>query len=422
MSENTGAGWGATVRRSAWAVADQAVSSLTNFALALVVARTVSVREFGAFGLVFASYTFALGIARAVSTEPLALRYSTSSDEERRTAAGMALGTTLVVGLGGSFVCGLIAAIVRGSTGLAFLCLALLLPFLLLQDGVRLSLFVDRREKAALLNDVTWAATLAVGLIVLFVVVPSPSVSELLIVWGGAASLAAGFGILQRAALPIVGASSRWWKGNRDVAPSYVGEFLAASAGAQFAVYPVGIVAGLEAAGALRGGQVLMGPLNIMFMGAALVAVPEAVRLLNRSPAALRKGCAVLSLVLAAAAATWGILLTRLPDSMGESLLQDTWAPARSTVVPLALWLAASGPVAGASLGARVLGRARQNFRTRLGLTVIAMGAVTAGALWDGARGAAWGLALTTTAGAVVWWLQFLRALKGHRVDQSVVE
>ncbi|MDQ3986523.1 MAG: hypothetical protein M3280_08515 [Actinomycetota bacterium] len=423
MSDNGSGGWGSSAKRSAWAVADQAVSSITNFALALVVARTVSVREFGAFGLVFASYTLALGIARAISTEPLALRHSTSSGPESRRATGMAVGAALTVALAGSVLSGIAGVAMGSATGRGFIVLAALLPFLLVQDAVRLSLFVNLRERAAFINDAVWAVALAVTLGILFAVRSSPSVPELLIAWGAAAGVAAAVGLAQTGALPAVASGPSWWRENRDVAPSYVGEFLATTAGAQFAVYPVGIAAGLVAAGALRGGQVLMGPLNIMFMGAALVAVPEAVRLLNKSPADLRKGCAALSLVLAGTAAIWGFLLTWLPDSIGESLLQDTWAPARSTVVPLALWLCASGPVAGASLGTRVLGRARQNFRTRLGLTVVTLGLVTAGALWDGARGAAWGLALTTAAGAVVWWVQFHRALEGHDAPaQAAVE
>ena len=62
--------------RLAWTVGDQVLSSGTNFALGIVIARMVSLREFGVFTLVYATYQIALGIARALVSEPLVVRFS----------------------------------------------------------------------------------------------------------------------------------------------------------------------------------------------------------------------------------------------------------------------------------------------------------------------------------------------------------
>ena len=47
-------------RRAGWGVADQALSSLTNFAVGVFVARQLGPTEFGAFSLAFATYLLAL--------------------------------------------------------------------------------------------------------------------------------------------------------------------------------------------------------------------------------------------------------------------------------------------------------------------------------------------------------------------------
>lgn len=63
---------GNLLRRShslGWGVGDQALSSLTNFALGLITARTVTAYEFGAFSLAFATFTAGLGLARGQHPE-----------------------------------------------------------------------------------------------------------------------------------------------------------------------------------------------------------------------------------------------------------------------------------------------------------------------------------------------------------------
>jgi hypothetical protein len=72
----TRGGAGGGVRRLGWGLADQALSSLTNFALAVLVARAVSTSALGAFGLSFTTYTITLGATRALCSEPLTVRYS----------------------------------------------------------------------------------------------------------------------------------------------------------------------------------------------------------------------------------------------------------------------------------------------------------------------------------------------------------
>jgi len=63
-------------RRVGWGLADQAVSSITNFAVGIVVARSLGPVEFGIFGLAWVTYAVLLNISRGLATDPLAVRFS----------------------------------------------------------------------------------------------------------------------------------------------------------------------------------------------------------------------------------------------------------------------------------------------------------------------------------------------------------
>ena len=397
------------LRRAGWGVADQALSSVTNFALALLAARSSTARGFGSFALVFAVYTVFLGAARALTTEPLALRYSAAPASERLEATRLAAGAALATGLGGALVCAAAAALVGGPTRSSFLALAIALPGLLLQDAYRLAFFVDGRGRSAFLNDALWALLLAASL----GVAGDSSVAGLLLAWGLAGSVAGVVGALQRRAAPDVLGTGRWWRANKSVGGDLVGDFVALTASAHLWLFSAGAVAGLAAAGALRGGQTLLGPLNVVFMGAALVAVPEAVRWHARSPQMLVRRCLATSVALAGASLLWGAALLMVPDSVGEELLGATWRHAHRTVLPLTIWMTASGVVAGLALGLRASGRTRRALGVRaISGAASVVGAAT-GAVAGGARGAAWGLAVAVAAGSVLWWRQLLEVAAG---------
>ena len=59
-----------------WGVADQAVSSLSNFAVNIYVARLLGEQQYGIFSVVYVTYAFALNASRGLVTDPLMVRFS----------------------------------------------------------------------------------------------------------------------------------------------------------------------------------------------------------------------------------------------------------------------------------------------------------------------------------------------------------
>ena len=90
------------VARLGWGVADQAVSSLSNFAIGLFVARSFGATGLGVFTLAFVTYSFVLNAARGAATDPLLVRFSGAPRPRWRQAASAATGTSFVVGAAGA--------------------------------------------------------------------------------------------------------------------------------------------------------------------------------------------------------------------------------------------------------------------------------------------------------------------------------
>ena len=398
------------VRRAFWGLADQALSSLTNFVLAIAIARQVAPVQFGAFSLAFAAYLVALSISRALATDPLSIRYSARGSDEWRTASAKATGMALVIGIAGGAVCGLGAVVIGGDVGMALAALAVGLPGLLLQDAWRYVFFAARRGSAAFANDLVWTVALG-GALVLVTVAHSASITTFIIAWAAGGAAGAIFGIAQTRLLPAPLRARLWLREHLDIAPRLALEALVLSGVQQVTLALVGIVAGLAAVATVRAGQVLMNALNIATYGIFLFAVPEGVRMLRRSSGALLRLCLVISGGLAAISFLWTGVLLALPDQIGLLLLGETWATARHVILPVGVAQAAAGVQMGAVVGLRALATARRSLRARgMSSTLFLTGGIT-GANLGGAFGAAWGIAIGVTSGCLLWWYQLLRAM-----------
>jgi glycosyltransferase involved in cell wall biosynthesis len=394
-----------------WGVADQALSSLTNFAVAIVVARSLGIEELGAFSIAFATYLFAINASRGLATDPLVVRYSGAELPAWRRAVGGSTGTATAVGAAAGAGCWIVGLVLAGSTGPTLLALGVTLPGLLLQDSWRFAFFSAGRGRQAFANDLVWALSL-IALLPAVAARPTLGVSWFVLAWGGSATVAAVVGGVQARLIPRVSEVRRWLRRHRDLAPRYLAENLSVSGAYQLRAYGLGAIAGLAAVGALRGAELLLGPFNVVMMGIGLMAVSEAVRVSQRSLRSLRPFCLLLGGIQAGAAAAWGLaLLLLLPRGLGVRVLGLSWQPASALLVPVTLTAVNAGLSTGASAGLRALGAASRSLRSQVaGSSAYVVGGLL-GAAVAGAAGAAWGAAVATSIGTGIWWRQFHRAL-----------
>lgn len=401
-------------KQTSWGIADQALSSLTNFVLGVFVARSVSSKEFGAFGLVFATYLFTLGASRALNTAPLVVRYSASNAETWREGTRAATGAALVVGTLAGMGCVLAGILLGEAVGPGLAVLGVTLPGLLLQDSWRQAFFANGKGSLAFANDVTWALLLF-PLVAVVIAAGHAEISWFMFAWGASASGAAILGTYQARIKPNPLLARKWWSAQWDLAPRYFGEFLALGGSNQLIIYGTGAIAGLTAAGALRAAQILLGPFNVAFEGLWISAVPMQVRALKKSPDRLRSASITFSLLLGVSAIACGILLLLLPASVGRALLGPSWPAARAILVPMTLAVAGLGAAMGAMSGLRALAAARRSLRARIVTSTMTVTGGLAGAAAAAAMGAASGRALAMWLATGLWWWHFMKALGDHQ-------
>jgi len=403
-------------RRLGWGVADQAVSSITNFAVNIYIARELGAVQYGAFGLAYVTYGFALNASRGLATDPLLVRFSGTNLPVWRRAVRSCTGTAAIVGLAlGACVLGA-AALLGGTTRLAFIALGLTLPGLLLQDSWRFAFFALGRGSQAFLNDVFWAVAMVPALVFLRLT-GHANVFWFVFAWGAAATAAAAIGPLQARVVPGLSRAAGWMWRQRDLGPRYLAEGTSNSGAVQLRTYGLGIILGLGALGYLLAANTLMGPLQILIYGMGLVALPEAARILRRSPRHMPLFCGLLSAGLVLLGFVWGAaLLVALPRGLGAWLLPSLWRPTYPLVWPTTLYFTGWCASVGAGTWLHALAAARRSLRAAVINSAALLMFSLAGAAVAGTRGSIYGAAVGTWLGAMYCWWQVRGAVReyGH--------
>ncbi len=408
-------------RRFSWGLADQAVSSLTNFAVSLYVARTLGAVQLGAFSLAYVTYSLALTASRGLATDPLMVRFSAAEPSAWKRAVGSCTGTATMVGTAAGAAILAVGTLLSGTAQVAFVAMGVMMPGLLLQDSWRYAFFAHGRGGQAFLNDSVWALAMLPALIALHVT-GHETVFWFVLAWGAAGNVAAAVGPLQAGVLPRLPRAWSWIMDHRDLAFRYLAEETAGSVTGQLRAYGLALIVGLAAVGYVQAARTLMGPFLVAMMGVTLVTVPEAARVLRHSPRHLRLFCALLAVGLAIAAAAWGaVLLLAVPRGLGAWLLTKIWRPTYPLLLPMTVAVIGSCISIGAAAGLRALGVARRSLRAEIVASVTFVVFTLAGAALGGAVGAVSGGAVATLLGACMWWWQLRAALAESDVIQAAV-
>ncbi|MFB7513288.1 hypothetical protein [Streptomyces sp. NPDC056144] len=403
--------------RLSWGLADQAASSMTNFAVGVYVARSLGLAAFGVFSLAWVTFGLVLNVGRGLATDPFVVRFSGVSTASWRTAVARSSGTALGVGLVLGAVSVVAGLAIGGEMGTAFACLGVVLPGLLLQDAWRFCFFAAGDGRKAFLNDVVMGLALVPALVVAHHV---GTVASFLLAWGACAAVGAVYGCFQSGIVPRPDGARGWLREQRDLGTRYLVENVSLSGAGQLRAYGLGAIVGVGAVGATRGAELLLGPFLALLMGLSLVTVAEAARVLRRAPQRLWLFCLLLGAGQAVAALLWGAALHLVPERLGELVLGGVWHSASELIVPATLGVAGAGLGTGAAAGLRALAAARHSLRCQLFASTLYVGGGLGGAFAGGMVGSAWGAAAATLIGSSVWWLHLRSALREHHLKPVI--
>ena len=400
--------WG----RASWNLVDQVLSSGTNAVLSFLVARALTDSAFGGFAVAFTVFSLLVGASRAISTAPLGMRFADAEPGRFRRASSAVAGTALALGTAAGAVALVIGLVLGGGVGRALVALGVVLPGLLVQDAWRYVFFAAGRPAAAALNDAVWAAVQLVAVVGLLVVGVSTA-GPLVLAWGVAAGAAAVLGAVQARARPAPRRSTTWLREHRDVTRYLVAEFAVLQGAQQGALLLIAAVGSLEAIGALRAVQVLLGPTTILAVAGFSFAVPEfARRARDMSTRDWTVAAAGLSAVVAGLGLVWGVAWVLAPDALGRFLLGATWSGTDAVLLPTVLGQVAAALAIGPAAMLNALQRPRVTFGVHLVEgPLIVLGGV-GGVLLGGAVGAAWGFAAVFWVVLPILWARFRHELR----------
>ncbi len=405
--------------RAAWTFLDQAVSSLTTAVLTILVARTVSQSEFGGFSAAFLVFSFVIGVSRATITDPLVIRFGAAEAAEHREASRRAVAAAVLVGL----ICSvptLIAGLAFGTSdhlGQALITLGVITPGMLLQDAWRYAFFSSGRAAHAAINDLLWAV-LQFGSIAVLFATDQVNVITLMLSWGLAGLTAGLVGGYQAKAWPNPQGALSWVTSNRSLSWRLGADFIINMGSYNLANLAIVPVASILAVGALNAARTLVGPLNLFFTGTTSFVLPVLVRIATRGR--LHRAVAATSAASAFVTISWATVLFLMPSSWGVWLLGDSWAGAKSVILPVVVGATAVAIVMGPALGLKCRAEGGRLLRTTFIQAPLLILLGILGAAWHGAVGAAWGFASAQVIGCGLLWGHFLASERHHAHDAQL--
>lgn len=406
------------VGRAGWNLADQAILSLTNLGLSLLVARSVDSTAFGAFSLAFSVYSITIVVARNLGSQPVIIRFPDAEPAAAREAAAQSTGASGAIGLAVGAVSVVIGLLVGGIVGQSLLALGLVLPGVLVQDACRLVAVARRNPRAAVLLDVVWGV-LQLGAVFLLVATSANSVALFIIAWGAAAAVSALVGTRRLTVRPRVTRALTWIRAHWDLTGFMLFEGLLLQGAYQAVLLFVGASGELDTVGALRAAQVVNGPIALVSASAFTFAVPELVNragLRDRRPVLL---AALIGSSLALVTACWNGLVLLVPDDVGQRVLGDSWEGMSAVLLFFAIGQVGNVLATGPAVVAYAMGETRATFRIHCVVAAMLVLCGVVGHQVGGAQGTALGFAIAYWSVLPLWFLK-MRAFQRDRASGAV--
>lgn len=287
------------LRHTSVSVLDQGLNSAANFAVGLLLIRTIPTSEYGVFVLANSALYLALGVENALVTAPMAVRAPKLGDAEKRQhmgqlalAHGFLAVPALLLALAVAGLVQLAGYLDAQTSRMVAVTLFAALPFLV-REFLRQTLFVFAAPFAVLAIDGVYAVTLLALLPVLVSVSPSGVLAVLAVAIAGfAACLFGTIPYLKRVGWPqslgMQGLASTWHLS----AWGFLG-MLVSWAQHQGFLYLLAALQGSESVGNVAAARLLLTPIALLVAGVGTILRPRCASWLARGEARLVLGRAL---------------------------------------------------------------------------------------------------------------------------------
>lgn len=332
---------------------DQGVSSVSNFAVAVAVARISGVAGLGAFSLAYAAWLFVGAIHRALVTDPMAITGDARHPSDARANVRKGFCAEVALGLGAGSLLMLLGAFLlycgQRSFGVSMLAIAPWLTFLLLQDYWRWIGFMQAKPGKALANDAIFDVVQAAAFAFLLVAhIHSTAVA--IAAWGLGAVAGALFGLWQFQTRPSLSGGLGWLRLKWPVSRWLAANSIASWCLTQLYAVLTALILGPVGLGGLKAAQGLVsGPSYVLVQAGGSLGLPEASRAYDRHGwTGLNR---VSRLVTAAGTASVGLVFV-VVLIFGQPLLSLFYGHQFGRYAPVAVVMAIAYVLSTCSLGA----------------------------------------------------------------------
>jgi len=265
-------------RRVALTFVDQGVSSVSNFATGVAVARLSGAAQFGEYALVVMIWLVVLGVERRVIAEPMIV----ASRATDATSTPIAQGLSAVLLLGGVasavVAVGGLGAFAAGShTGITMVALAIWLVPLMVQDYWRAIAYQRRRPDLALVNDVVFAFVQVVAIVV-FAMAGWRSAGFMIAAWGTGALAGAVVGFIWFPTLGPLRHGGRLLRSLWPLGRWLLADFVTSFASQQAYIAFAALLLSKVSYGGFRAATSLLGPVMVVTQAFGNIGLPEAAR------------------------------------------------------------------------------------------------------------------------------------------------
>lgn len=304
------------VPRWTLAVADQAVVALTNFVLAVAIARAADLAALGVYSLLSATLLTCLGLNRTLVTDPWIAGRETAGPHRPAVTTWVAFAAVV------SFLVLFAVVIVFGRDQYTWLLCAPIAALLLVQDTGRYAAFRRNEPARALISDSSLLLGVGVGSAAGLLSSVDNPVATILLGWLSGYLLALLPSWRMAVARPASwSTATAWWiRTCRRLALPLLLDSLAFAVSVTLTLYALAAVASADVVGVVRVVTTLFSPVAIVFTGLNMWLIPHMTRTNFTDTRRLRRRATLALLVV-------GIFVTVLAIAAGPMVALWVFGP-----------------------------------------------------------------------------------------------
>lgn len=410
--------------RAGLTLVDQGFSSLSNFAVGVVVARVAGPVGLGGFSFAYAGWLVLSDLHRSLITDPMTIEGDVRSEcrKDRIRSIKQGYAAELILGSAVALVFVVVGLILGGlhahTYGQAMVALAPWLPALVAQDYWRWIGFMSQRPGLSLANDAVFNVVQGGAVAVVFLA-HTHSLVAIIGAWGLGGAAGAIYGLRQYRVFPSILGGLALLRNRWMMSKWLAGTSLMNWGSAQAYVFIAGSLLGPAGLGSLKAAQTLVsGPSGVLIQAGGSIGLPEATKAYAEKG---WRGMMRVSRIVTAAGFLSFALGAAVVIGWGRRLLTTIYGPAFGHMYLAAVLIAVGYVFIGFFLGPVLVLKATRNTRrlffvevTTLTASISSVAALT---VLYGTTGAA-AAAICTYASAAVSFHWFQRLI--HReVEES---